>query len=71
MNPYEMVVVIVFLGVVAGVMNNWIKARGQAGENGLGESERRRMDDLEERIRVLEKIVTDRRYDLKEEIRRL
>lgn len=69
MNPFEMVVIIVFIAIMAGVVNTWIKEKFRRDDN--GETGLDRLDALEERIRVLEKIVTDRSYDLKEEIRRL
>jgi hypothetical protein len=77
MNPFEMVVIIVFLGVVANVVNNWIKARDQkhrgVDEAALADELRDQIAALEDRVRVLERIVTDTsgREDLHRQFREL
>ncbi len=50
-------------------MNNYFKTRRQttAGNEDLDDA-LDRIDDLEERIRVLEKVVTDDKYDLSRQI---
>lgn len=72
MNPFEMVVIIVLIAVGAGVINNYLKHKA---ESGTGQADPRewmdKLDAMEERIRVLEKIVTDRDYDLKQKFRDL
>jgi len=72
MNPFEMVVIIVLIAVGAGVINNYLKHKAESGE---GQADTRewmsKLDAMEERIRVLEKIVTDRDYDLKQKFRDL
>jgi hypothetical protein len=77
MNPFEMVVIIVFLGVVGGIISNLIKAFGD--KNGR-QQDSREADELrdhiltlEDRIRVLERIVTDTsdREDLRRQFRDL
>lgn len=69
-----MIVVVVAVACCAGIANNWIKARGKSSPADVD----RRIDErlaevaeLRRRVEVLEKIVTDRRYALKEEIRQL
>jgi hypothetical protein len=65
MNPFEMVVIIVFLGIVASVINNLIQAfatnRKESTEGTSREADelREQIVTLEDRIRVLERIVTD------------
>jgi hypothetical protein len=64
MNPFEMVVSIIFLVVVAGIINNLIRARSERAaslDDSRGEAAdlRDQILTLEERIRVLERIVTD------------
>ena len=64
MNPFEMVVVIVLVCVAGGVIGNWIKAREDRKERSHGSVKeadelRDQILTLEERIRVLERIVTD------------
>lgn len=74
MGVFEMVVAIVAVSCCAGVINNWLKTRTKIG----GDELERRLDErlsnvtrLEKRIQVLEKIVTDRNYDLKRELHNL
>jgi hypothetical protein len=78
MNPFEMVVAIIFLVVVGSIINNLIKSRHERIET--GDASVREVDDmrdqiltLEERIRVLERIVTDTssREDLRRQFRDL
>ena len=78
MNPFEMVVIIVFLGVVGSVINNLIKAftsRKEKSEGSTTEADelRDQILTLEDRIRVLERIVTDTsgREDLHRQFRDL
>lgn len=75
MNPFEMVVIIVLISVGAGVINNWIKVRAnREAETASGEEMRRvigEVERLQERVRVLEKIVTDNDRQLAEQIRKL
>lgn len=74
MNQYTMVVAIVAIVLFAGVVNRYLKlqARRPSEEE---EAEREevqrklaRVDELEERVRVLERIVVDRKERLREEI---
>jgi hypothetical protein len=78
MNPFEMVVVIVFLAVVGGVINNLIKAiahKKEKNDDPHGEADELRdlIFSLEDRIQVLERIVTDTssRDDLRRQFRDL
>ena len=72
MHVFEMAALIVAIVFGAGVINNYIKhSAGGAKRRELeAELDRRmqRIDSLEERVQVLEKIVTDRNYDLKREL---
>jgi hypothetical protein len=69
LGVFEMVAVIVIASLVAGLVREWIKAQ-QTPDVDLEPMESRidRLEALEERIRVLEAIVTDKGYDLKSEI---
>lgn len=74
MGPFEMIVAIVAIACGAGVLRNWLQTRKQVSNEELDQRLELRMSELnklEERIRVLEKIVTDRNYDLKEELHEL
>ncbi|MEQ8558560.1 MAG: hypothetical protein RIB03_09620 [Henriciella sp.] len=74
-SPFTMVVFIVLIAVGAGVVNNWIKARGDRETDRETEAELDRMrgevERLGERVRVLEAIATDKDERLRDEIRRL
>lgn len=80
MNPLEMVVAVVFLGVVGSIINNLITARSDKaarreheGAHYEAEQLRELVVALEDRIRVLERIVTDTtgRDDLRRQFRDL
>lgn len=71
MNVFEMVVLIVIVSCGAGVVNNWLKSRGKVDRSELEAqlSDRTaQLEKLEQRMRVLERIITDRKYNLKEEL---
>lgn len=69
-----MIVAIVAVSCGAGVISTWLKTRNKVGraeldrqlDTRLGQVER-----LEKRVQVLEKIITDRNYDLKKELHEL
>ncbi len=69
MTVFTMVTVIVIASLIAGLTREWIKARKILPVD-LSPLENRvqRLESLEERIKVLEAIVTSGGYDLKKEI---
>ena len=78
MNPFEMVVAIVFLGVIGSVITTAMKTRSERREHGKASAEeadelRDLILTLEDRIQVLERIVTDSsgREDLRRQFRDL
>ena len=75
MNPFEMVVIIVLISVGAGVVNNYLKLRANREADTTSDVETQRIlsevERLKERVRVLEKIVTDNERQLADEIRKL
>lgn len=72
MGVFEMVVVIVVVSCIAGVTNRYLKMKhAQTGQIMPDEETNDRLSELEDRIQVLEKIVTDNRYNLEQEIDRL
>ena len=66
---FGMVVIIVIASLVAGLVREWIRTK-ETPEVDLSGVEGRieKLEGLEERIRVLEAIVTDKGYDLKKKI---
>lgn len=74
MTPFEMVVWIVGIACTCGVIDTFIKSRRRSDDAELSielESRLEELDELEERVRVLERVITDDRQSLAEEIRRL
>lgn len=69
MNPFEMVVIIVFLGVIAGMYKS--RMRYRSAQRNPDPGDEARLARLEERIEVLERIVTDSGYDLRRQFRDL
>lgn len=62
-----MVVIIVFLGIAGSAFSSWLKHKRR--EPAPGDEDR--FARLEERVRVLERIVTDSGYDLRRQFRDL
>ncbi len=73
MGVFEMVVAIVAISCAAGVLNNRAKLKSKAALTELETVTRKleRLEKLEHRIQVLEKIVTDRDYNLREQLEEL
>lgn len=67
MHPFELVVIIVFLGIVSKMFSDYMKNRR---ERPPAETDDR-IERLEERVRVLEQIVTDSGYELRRKFRDL
>lgn len=70
MNTMFFVFCIVVVACATGVLREYFKARSVR-EDRASDDTLAQIDALEERIRVLERIVTERRFDLKQEIERL
>ncbi|HEX7061482.1 MAG TPA: hypothetical protein VF200_05895 [Woeseiaceae bacterium] len=69
MNVFTFVFLIVTVSLCAGVIKTWLeqrKGRDQTAEE--IEQTLARIDGLEERIEVLERIITDKRVDLRQRI---
>jgi len=71
LNIFEMVIGIVFFSIVAGVIKHYIDARSDEARKERDGNATRTTDlegtvrSLEERVRVLERIITSDGYDLK------
>lgn len=70
MDVFTMVAIIVFVSCAAGVANQYFRSRAKAAGK-PDPAVQRDVDDLRERVEVLEQIVTDEKYDLAKEINRL
>lgn len=71
MDKEIMVVAIVSVVMFAAVIKQWLKTREDQGNRGLTEEISRKLekiDKLESRVRVLEKIITNKKVNLAEEI---
>lgn len=72
MNNMFFVVCIVLIGCATAVIINYLKAKKAGGSKHAEIDETlAQIDALEERVRVLERIVTENKIDLKREIDRL
>lgn len=74
MNPFEFVIAILVLSfgykLVASRLSHKSQ-RGDASADAANAELRQRLEQMEERVRVLERIVTDDRYDLKQQFKDL
>ncbi|MCP4413081.1 MAG: hypothetical protein GY808_11030 [Gammaproteobacteria bacterium] len=72
MHVFEMVLGIVIITTIAGVINNFMKFKSKSRDT-IDDLDGRvnKLEDLEERIKVLEKIITDQNYDLDQKIKSL
>ncbi len=72
MNPFEMVVLIVAIVMIAGVLKSRVGGRRERDPDPSGDPENRRLreevKELKERLHVLERIATDRENGLSREI---
>lgn len=66
-----MVFAIVFIVMFATMFKSWLSYRQSAGHSAHDEAADDRLRRLEERVEVLERIVTDRGYELRRELSRL
>ena len=72
MNTMFYVVCIVAIVLVANTVQQYLKMRHRKEDNNsLADETQAQLDALEERIRVLERIVTENKIDLREEINKL
>jgi len=68
-DVFLMVVIIVALGVASGMYTDYQKTQRQVRKNRDSDDDlRAELDALEERVNVLEEIVTDNKYQLKREL---
>jgi hypothetical protein len=76
MNAFEFVIVIIILSFVYKLLAGWMRSREYRRSNDASANEsaslmQKRLEQLEERVRVLERIVTDDRFELKQQFKDL
>jgi membrane protein implicated in regulation of membrane protease activity len=72
MNPFEFVIAIIVLSFAYKLVDVWLRHRHLQRTDESEHSElKQRLAELEERVRVLERIVTDERFDLKRQFKDL
>ncbi|MCC5869915.1 MAG: hypothetical protein JJU27_15535 [Gammaproteobacteria bacterium] len=70
MNPFEFVLIIIAMSFAYGLLRDYLKRRAKKAEKAAPEM-LERLQVLEERIAVLERIVTDRNESLRREFDQL
>ncbi|HVS24903.1 MAG TPA: hypothetical protein VMU03_14340 [Gammaproteobacteria bacterium] len=73
MNAFEFVIVIIALSFGYKLVAAWVRNREQyrVTDESANAALVQRLEQLEERVRVLERIVTDERFDLKQQFKDL
>lgn len=71
MSNMFFVVCIVAIGCATAVLSDYFKSRASKEKHRASDEALAHLDALEERIRVLERIVTEKKIDLRQEIDRL
>jgi cell division protein FtsB len=76
MNPaFDFVIVILAIVFTYKLVTLWMHQKNLQNQRGTDDADRlawqQRLDELEERVKVLERIVTDDKYDLKRQIEAL
>ena len=72
MDKFTFVIALVAVVMGAGVLRSYLLGQRRSPREPEGYADQMRgLDELEERIQVLEKIVTDQQYDLKQQFRDL
>jgi hypothetical protein len=68
-STFVFVIIIVAMAMCANVIQSWLKHKKRTPENNQElEDTLGKIDRLEERIQVLERIITENRFDLRKEI---
>lgn len=72
MHFFEMILGVVFITTIAGIINNFMKFKSKSTESlDVMDDRIQKLENLEERIKVLETIITDQKYDLDQKIKSL
>jgi len=71
MSSHFFVLCIIAIGCATAVLTEYFKSKRARDKHATNDETQALIDALEERIRVLERIVTEKRFDLRQEIDRL
>lgn len=71
MQVFEMVAIIVVAVTIGGVVKAYIENRNKTPETSETDGRLAKLDELEQRVQTLEKIVTDKKYELHQKFRDL
>lgn len=73
MNLWTMITIVAICGMLTGVISNYLKHKAEALKSNADSDHKTqdKLEALEQRVRVLEEIVTDQNYQLKKQIDRL
>jgi len=71
MDVFVFVIIVVFIGCASGVVNNILRNQRELREQAPDENASAELSELRGRIEVLEKIVTDEKYNLTRELNAL
>jgi len=75
MNPFEFVIALVVLSFIfklaLSALQHKNQQRGDVSAEAANTELRQRLEQMEERVKVLERIVTDERFDLKQQFKDL
>jgi hypothetical protein len=73
MNPFEFVIVVIALSFGYKLLAAWMRSREQSrsSDESANAGLVQRLQQLEERVQVLERIVTDERFELKQQFKDL
>lgn len=76
MNAFEFVIIVIILSFIYKLLAGWMRSReyrrsSDESVNANAALMQQRLEQLEERVRVLERIVTDDRYELKQQFKDL
>jgi hypothetical protein len=75
MNAFEFVIIVIILSFIYKLLSAWMRSRAfrsnDESVNANAALMQQRLEQLEERVRVLERIVTDDRFELKQQFKDL
>ena len=68
MDVFTFVIIVVLIGCGSGVINNYMKNQRNRSKVTIDEDAQQELVELRERIEILEKIVTDEKYQLQRDL---